>query len=140
MRLNLKKAKENAPKYISEDGTYDLIIDEVKEITKHDTPIVVLKCLNEEDQIYKKEFSVSSEGLPYFVEFLEDANLYPKTNEELESFSVQSLEGKLFTTTFGKKKNKRYDPSNPKSAKHYVYELPNMVKPYKLEDPKNTKT
>lgn len=125
--LNLNKASK--AKYIDTDGIKHLVITDTNQKTRNGTEIISLQCKDENDAIYRKEFSLSQEGIGYFIEFINDAKLL--TEDQKEKFTHEMLLGKMFTTEFGKKKNSKYDPNNEKSKPYYVYELPNKITPYK---------
>lgn len=125
--INLNKAKK--AKYINTDGIHELLISDAKIITRHSTEILSLKCKNENDEIYKKEFSLSEEGISYFIDFLDRTNLL-KESSARENFKPELLLGAMFTTQFGKKANRKYNPNIENSKAYFVYEIPNSEKPY----------
>lgn len=125
--INLNNAKK--AKYINTDGTHELMISDAKIVVRYATKILSLKCKNENDELYKKEFSLSEEGISYFVDFLNRTKLLTDPTAR-ENFKPELLLGAMFTTKFGKKANKKYNPNVPTSRAYYVYELPDSETPY----------
>lgn len=115
-------------KYIKTEGKHNLFITEVTQKSKNNTKILTLVCENDDKETYKKEFSLSTDGQPYLVDFLLATEMV--SEKKLDAFDPMSdMLGKEFIATFVKIRNKKYDPTNEESNEFYIQDLKNGFSP-----------
>lgn len=126
MKLNRKMKK-----WLNTTGKVELFIESAYlKKTKH-TTLLILECTTEDENgevlYYNKEFSLSQEGQPHLVKFIEDAELL--SDKQIDSFKPEYLMGKSFVTEFFQKENKKF----PEESKNefYMVERTDKISPTK---------
>jgi hypothetical protein len=130
MSIKLNAIKKN---YLSTTGEVKLFIEDVTTTTRNGTKILILKCTteNEKGEIfhYNKEFSLSVDGQPYLVEFLNQTKML--TQKQQDNFKPEMLLGKEFFLSFFLKDNKKYPHES--QNEYYMVEMANSAKPITID-------